>query len=306
MPIDMLKSRCSVRVNVAGGLGNQMFMYAAGRALAARMGAHLALNACGFSRDVTYKRIFLLDQFPISAEVLPNSWPTRLLGPLDRLARVCPWLVPGVTLFQEESKGHYPLFKPTLLKPPPTRSAVLRGFWQDERYFCDASDLVRRELTPPVPSDPIALDELARIEQASHAVAVGIRFFEEVPGQSSDREGIIEAFRRVVSTHASRERDCTYFVFTEEPRYFEDPKCLGVNFTVITHRPRNEDALINLYLMSRCRSFFIGYSSYHWWGAWLSAAAGKQVTYLRFPARPGREYAASGWTTVDLGPSVES
>jgi hypothetical protein len=304
--MDTPQSRRVVRVNVAGGLGNQMFMYAAGRALAARIGAHLVINACGFRRDTTYKRVFLLDRFPISAEVLSDSWPTRLLGPLDRLARAFPGLTPGLSLYEEDRRGQYPSFNPSLLAPAPTRFSVLRGFWQDERYFRDCAEIVRRELPPPVPSDPIAVRELERIEQARHPVAVGIRFFEEVPGQPSDRDGIIASFRRVLMAHAAGEPDSTYFVFTEEPRHFVDPTCLGVRYTVITHRPRNEDALINLYLMSRCRSFFIGYSSYHWWGAWLSATVGKQVTYLRFPARPGQEYAADGWVMTDAGTSVES
>jgi hypothetical protein len=66
----------------------------------------------------------------------------------------------------------------------------------------------------------------------------------------------------------------------------------------MTHRPRNEDAPVNLYLMTCCRTFVMGYSSYHWWGAWLSPLSGKQVTYLQFPGRPGREYADQDWTIV--------
>jgi hypothetical protein len=289
----------SVRVNVAGGLGNQMFMFAAGRALAARTESQLLVNASGFTRDYTYKRVFLLDRLPISARILRDSWQTRALGLVDRLVSRYPWLAPHLVILEEEYLEEYPVFNATLLAPPGNESMVLRGFWQDERYFRDFADVVRRELTPAPPSDPVAKHELARIKQARHAVGLGIRFFREVPGGGVDPQQVISTFRRVVCDHATREPGCSYFVFTEEPRYFSDPECLGAKFTLITHRPRNEDALINLYLMATCRSFFIGYSSYHWWGAWLSTASGKNVTYLRFPGRPGPEYSARSWTTLD-------
>jgi hypothetical protein len=296
----MRMRRRTVRVNVAGGLGNQMFMYAAGRAVAVRTGSQLVLNASGFSRDYTYKRIFLLDHLPIPARVLPDSWPTRLLGPMDRLVMRCPWLVPELMVLQEGYRDGYSEFNDTLLKPPPNRALVLRGFWQDERYFQDFSDLIRCELAPPAPRDPVAIEELSRIERSRHPVAIAIRFYREVPGESSDPQRIIDAFRRVLVAHAASHTGCSYFLFTEEPQYFKKADVLGVDFIAIKHRPRNEDALVDLYLMSRCQTFFVGYSSFHWWGAWLSATNGKQVTYLRFPGRPGREYAASGWTTLEV------
>jgi len=52
---------------------------------------------------------------------------------------------------------------------------------------------------------------------------------------------------------------------------------------------------VDLFLMTQCQTFFIGYSSFHWWGAWLAASPQKQVTYLHFPGRPCDGYAASDW-----------
>ena len=48
-----------------GGLGNQMFQYACGRALALRENRKLYLDARRFYRDKRYKRTFALGKFNI-------------------------------------------------------------------------------------------------------------------------------------------------------------------------------------------------------------------------------------------------
>ena len=56
---------------IKGGLGNQMFCYAAARALAERTGRELLLDhVTGFRRD-GYDRSFRLDRLPIRAGQAP-------------------------------------------------------------------------------------------------------------------------------------------------------------------------------------------------------------------------------------------
>ena len=290
----------TIRVNLAGGLGNQMFMYAAGRALAERTGGRLLLNRAAFRRDEVFKRVFLLDRFPVSATILPDDWSARALDAVDSLASVCPWLVPGLAVIHEPVHRGQSDFCVELLQTRAERSVSLRGYWQDERYFRDCAGIIRREFAPPFIDDPTAAEYRLRIEQAPHPVAVCIRFFREVPGETSDPGMIIAVFRRVLAEHARCVPGCQYFVFTEEPRYFDDPTSLGVYATVVKHGLRNEDAPTHLQLISLCRTFFIGYSSFHWWGAWLGEHAGKKVTYLHFQGRRGADYAAAGWNIVDV------
>lgn len=288
----------TVRVILGGGLGNQLFMYAAGRALAARIDGRLILDTAEFRRDHVYKRVYLLDQFPIAGEAIGPGIRSTLLISAERLIRRLPPLPSLLGLVQEETRKGLPVFHAGIVERPRRRSVALRGYWQSERYFRDQAAIVRRELTPPLPRLPSAVDELARIEAARHPVGVGIRFYQEVPGANTDASAVIAAFRARLVEHAARAPGAEYFLFTEEPRHFADPDCLGVPFTVITHRERNEDAPVNLHLMTRCRTFFIGYSSYHWWGAWLCPDPRRTVHYIHFPGRPCEDYAAMEWTIL--------
>lgn len=288
----------SVKVILGGGLGNQMFMYAAGRALAVRMNARLVLDLSEFRRDVVYKRVYLLGRFSISAAVLPSGVSTWLRWTFDRAIRKAPALAERWGFYDEPVVDGMQVFDLRLLSPPDRGSISLRGYWQSEAYFRDYADVIRRELTPEVPRDAVANAELAKIQASAHPVSVGVRFFRETPDGGLNPAETLSAFREQLVAHAAANPGCDYFVFSDEPRHLADSACLGVPFTLITPRPRNEDAPVDLYLMSQCRTFFLGYSSFHWWGAWLAAAPDKQVTYLQFPGRPSEGYAANGWRVV--------
>lgn len=289
-----------VRVILVGGLGNQMFMYAAARALALRTGAALTLDISEFRRDLVYKRVFLLDRFPIAGAVASQNAASRIRSLAGKAVRKCPSFASRLGLIDEPMASGLPVLDQRLLAPPGLRSISLRGYWQSEDYFRDAEPTIRRELFPPQPTDRIALDELARIQASPHPVAVGVRFFGEARDGGLERIRTLAAFREQVVAHATRFPGCDYFVFSDQPQHLQNPDCLGMPFTLVTPRPRNEDATIDLALMAHCRSFFIAYSSFHWWGAWLAAAHDKEVTYLHFPGRPCDGYAARGWRIVTV------
>ena len=63
-----------VAVEVTGGLGNQLFQYAAGRALAKRLEAQLVLDCT--TREASPRK-FALDRFSIQAAVIHNG-PTTI------------------------------------------------------------------------------------------------------------------------------------------------------------------------------------------------------------------------------------
>lgn len=289
----------SVRAIVMGGLGNQLFIYAAARALALRTGGRLLLDLSRFPRDRDYRRVFLLDRFPIQAEVLRPGPLGRAGLLIERVIRKSPVLTRWADIIVDPSFGGPFGILPELVTAPPRRSVTLEGFWQSEEYFRDAADVVRRELFPPAPACPVALRELSAITSARHAVAVAIRFYREVPGAVVDPAAVIAPFRRALAAHAARHSQASYFVFTEEPECFRDPDCLGVPFTLVTPRPRNEDAPTDLHLLAHCTSYFVGYSSFHWWGAWLSTRSDKEVHYLHRPGRPCRDYVPADWKVIE-------
>ena len=73
MSIDQGDRGPSIRVatQLLGGLGNQLFQYAAGRALAERLGARLILDCT--LRHPQFRPV-VLDRFAIDAEIVRDAW----------------------------------------------------------------------------------------------------------------------------------------------------------------------------------------------------------------------------------------
>jgi len=147
-------SKPCVITRLMGGLGNQMFQYAAGRALSARFGLELKLDISWFD-DMSgcTPRRFLLDIFPLSATFATEHECRRLIwreeSCIEKVFRKItkrPKLH-AVTYFCEPCT-----FEASALES--SVGAYLYGYWQSEQYFAAAADIVRKDFDfPPLPTD---------------------------------------------------------------------------------------------------------------------------------------------------------
>jgi len=113
-------------VYIMGGLGNQMFQYAAGYATAKSLGETLELNTTFY--DTNKSRQYELGVFPISFHVTNN-----VAEPIEERQHS----------FQEIN-----------------RSGMMVGYWQSEKYFDCVEDEIRQEFRLPksdIPSDMVAV-----------------------------------------------------------------------------------------------------------------------------------------------------
>ena len=173
----------SIRVatQMLGGLGNQLFQYAAGRALAHRLGAPLVLDCTVISGAA---RRFVLDRYPIDAEIVrdapgkPHRRYFRLPGTLGRRLtdafhdRVPTTYRIGGHRFKVFGEKQWFTYDPQFEKL--SGSIYLTGYWQSYRYFEDAADAIRAEIRPAWPLTDANRAWLARIE-AANAVCLHVR-----------------------------------------------------------------------------------------------------------------------------------
>src|ERR1700683_4203044 len=107
-----------VVANIFGGLGNQMFQYAAGRALALRFQVPLKLDIRDFRWH--WPRVYELQKYSIFGQIA---------GPHD-LAFFEGGAPPAVEKFNETQFYRYDK-RIEMLRPP----VYLNGYWQTELYF---------------------------------------------------------------------------------------------------------------------------------------------------------------------------
>lgn len=279
---------------VKGGLGNQLFIYAAARALALRTGRDLYLDTQrGYTHD-SYGRSYRLDCFAHMAKPMPEAWrlaPT-LKHPRHKLIRAWNKLLPRDHRSYLAERHQLDASQLTALCPRRQRVTLL-GYWHDEKYFADQADVIRHELAAPQPSDSRNL-ELGRACAAENTVSLHVRRIRYRPLLSHDY------YQKAI--HAAR-------ATLERPRFVlfgDDLDWLRANLDFgdapveeVGHNTTDE--LADLWLMGCCRHSIIANSSFSWWGAWL-AGTPRAERYVWAPAESGLQLVpAMGWRVLPGG-----
>jgi FkbM family methyltransferase len=263
-----------------GGLGNQMFIYAAARALAWRTGRQLCLDTKrGFAAD-TYERAYRLDKFPINAQPMPEAWRVApsLRHPRHKLIRAANKLLPRKQRSYVAQSWNLPATQLTALKPRRQRVTLL-GYWQDETFFSDCADIIRRELTPPAGGELPLTGETVSVHVRRHRYPHPLG---------------AEYYRAAIGHVLKHVREPQFVIFGDDMDWARQHLDFG---SAPVAWVTGNDELTDLWLLTRCRHAIVANSSFSWWGAWLGSTGADRV--LLFPAQPG--YAirpAKGWVSL--------
>ena len=281
-----------IAVAVGGGIGNQLFQYAAARALALRLGVPLTVDSRHF-RGRTWPR-YALDGFPIENAPIEES----LLPPVRRDA----W-----RRFRALFAGsRFTVFDETQFRFDESVLALsdwtyLRGYFQSEKYFADCIRELRRDLAFSPPRDVENRDVLSEIA-ATLAVSLHVRRGDYVTNPRANRvHGTIDAefYRDAAALIAAR---CgatpTFFIFSDDPDWVSANLDIGFPVRVVRHNGV-ERAADDLRLMAACRHHILANSSFSWWGAWLNPSPEKIVVaprrWFRDPAKDDSDLVPETW-----------
>ena len=261
-----------VLVKLMGGLGNQLFQYAAGRSLASRLATTLKLDTSFYPRQTL--RAYMLSHFQIQAEfastrelrrcTLSRRWP-RLWQTLG--------LRPRYTMVKEKP---FPNFVPDFFTVQ--GDVFLNGYWQSEAYFREVAPTIRREFAFKNAPDARNHELLAEIAGVN-AVAVHVRRGDYLlHPATSQLHGTcsLDYYRRALEYIQKRVEQPHFFVFSDDPAWTQANMKMNAPTSYITHNAAahgHED----LRLMTACRHFILANSSFSWWGAWLATSVNKVV-----------------------------
>ena len=130
-------------IKIKGGLGNQLFQYAAGRAVALHHGLPLKLDLTIFETDKLHNG-YRLDQFAIHADIATENEIINLKGGNNVLFSALrkAGLIKRKSYLKEKRSSYFDssVFKNSFI--------YLDGYWQNELYFSDIRELLLRELSP--------------------------------------------------------------------------------------------------------------------------------------------------------------
>lgn len=284
---------------VTGGLGNQMFQYAAALATARAHGAQVAIDHSHYDYVHEANRSYRLDVFNVSGRIATGSRTRRLIYHLSRSPK--PLLGPissGLRVALRVRDIREPGIErcePSLLEGVNRAKRYrLIGYWMSPRYFAGYEKAVREEFSFRDPPPPANQEVLARICDSENSVSLHIRrgdFLKVRPGSVLP----LEYYRLAVRSLQEWVANMTVFVFSDAPVWAKenlDLPCDVVPVDVNDEGSGHED----MRLMASCDHHIIANSSFSWWGAWLNPSPKKIVIGPRTLKR--------GWERpADVGPA---
>lgn len=291
-----MSSSCVIS-RLAGGLGNQLFMYAFAKALTVRNNVPLLLDSqSGFVRDRNYRRKFLLDLIiPKEQHVTAwqsRAWPLggRALLSLDRKINARRALSKRYYLRERSADFDVDIYALRV-----TRPVIVDGYWQSPRYF---DDLPLRDLVHFPEALIRAVEAESAVIQNNHAVCVGVRRYEEILKKKRPMH-ILDAayYQRAMARMEETVENPHYFVFAQDMAWARENIRSTHPITFATEKNPDAGAIQDLYLMTQCRHFIISNSTLHWWGAWLNCSPNKKVIA---PAAgwPGKDILPDTWLAI--------
>lgn len=275
-----------IRVSLFGGLGNQMFQYAAGKALARRHGVELGFDLGGFQIDRL--RGFLLNRLQIPEAMREREESSNQVGATgyffralrrQRVERVMAMIgLPGLRSSPNNYREPHFHFDPAFETLGP--DTELFGYFQSERYFSAIADDIRFCLQPREPFGMEARITADRIAESELPVSVHIRRGDYVWAATAAVHGLLDEayYRKALAQVEDRiGRSPNLFVFSDDHTaaaqvlHFVPPE----RITYVQGDP--DRPWEDLALMARCRHHIIANSSFSWWGAWLNRSPKKIV-----------------------------
>jgi hypothetical protein len=256
LQLELIRNRLKpyIITKLSGGLANQMFQYAVGKAIATENNIRLIIDISSTPHDILGTR-YNLDCFSLNDLIT-----TR----------------PRTVTVQETGfffQPHFIRFKPSM---------CLNGVWQSEKYFKNIAPLIKKLFTFTMRMDS-ETNAIAEEIKNSNSVAVHIRRGNYMRTDGMNTHGLvpIQYYENACAIIKRHDPEAKFFIFTDDPKWVGWKKLKGKLVSRDCgpwHLPEHyKDGPRDMYLMTLCKHHIIANSSFSWWGAWLKTRKGLTI-----------------------------
>ena len=258
----------SIKLKLTGGLGNQMFQFAAGYSIARTKKTELNLDLKWFNRRNLHNGFELDNVFNIYSKVnflnKPFSFKKfnlkEFFTKIDKTYKTF-----------DEPHFHY---TPEITNVP--NHCFLRGYWQSEMYFKEFTNEISSIFTFNKPLNEenykIAQD-IINSKSVSMHVRRGDFLLERNKKHQVDLSTYYSNAIKEVSKNYSNPK---FFIFTDDLDWIHKNNLIKSNY-VFVNINQKINSFLDMQLMSLCKVNIIANSSFSWWGAWLNNNIDKTI-----------------------------
>lgn len=242
-------------VKLQGGMGNQMFQYAAAKSISNKYNVPFYMDR--YYIDNFDWRNYDLDLFNIEENFINN--PIQVI-PLND----------GIGLSFNESI--YNVFD----NLPLEQNIYLEGYFQNIGYTDPIYDILKESFTLKSPiKNERTLDMLNDIKN-SNSVMLNVRRTDFVNSSFHGTMGV-DYYKSAISILNSKLSNLKYFIFSDDVDWCRDNLSFIENSVLVDHSYKGDRFGEYLELMKSCKHFIIPNSSFAWWSAYLSSNKDKVV-----------------------------
>lgn len=276
-------------VRISEGLGNQLFMYANAYSLAKDYNYELLVdNKSGYfkKKNRLRSRKFLLNHFNIKNNYCPNhlkfnnffkDFVKKILKLFDKYKKNKSFLI-------EKTDNNKKTSYKSLLTYTLSNRVYIEGHFEFEKYFKNKKKFLQKILT--IKKKYInKKNKYINLIKNSNAVSLHIRKdrFTEQKHERNIKKNIIKSTdfsdqsiiyaKKSMNFFSKKIKNPYFFIWSNNfenlEKHFNKKNCIFV---------KNNNVLMDFYLMSLCKHFAVSGSTFHWMGAWLNEFKNKICT----------------------------
>ena len=143
------------------------------------------------------------------------------------------------------------------------------GFWQNEKYFSEISEVIRQDITLKNEMTGISSNLMNQITNSIDATSIHVRRT-DILDPKNKYGGICDGnyYKKAMDIIKEKVYSPTFFIFSDDIEWCKDNFKFEKKIYFVSN-PMTKD-YEELVLMSNCKHNIIANSSFSWWGAWLN------------------------------------
>lgn len=270
-------------VKMSGGLGNQMFQFAAGLALSIKKKTFLALDLSSYKLNEHHNGFELSTIFRgfVFREATESEIKV-LIGPIFNFKFL--WMFKLEEKVRKLSKNYISEvdfnFKEDFFDLPD--NIFLEGYWQSYLYFYNYSNQIKKVYSFPKFYDHVNISTKKKILSSGNSVSIHFRRGDYVyDSKTNSYHGVCDFkyYKQAINFFVKKKLSLTFFIFSDDIAWVKKNLDLNkINHVYVNHNS-GETSFNDMSLMSLCDHNIIANSTFSWWGAWLNSNPKKIVVY---------------------------
>jgi hypothetical protein len=257
----------AITTKITGGLGNQMFQYAAGRSLSYHLNVPLFLDISSFQdyqvRDFQLDKVFRIKSTELVSVRGRNIATSKKIAAHILHKFTSQPILPKI--YYQPSFGFWQDFYSI-----PDGSKIV-GTWQNEKYFLPIESILREEFFFPDFKEE-RNKVIGRKIKSEKSVAIHVRKGDYLSqkGMKTYSQISRDYYLKALQIIKNRHGDTQAFIFTDDVDW-ATTNLYGLENVTFVDWNHNEQAFCDMQLMALCDHFVTSNSTFSWWSAWLGS-----------------------------------